>query len=71
MNTTVRKYRAKDLISDAIDRDSQDFSTANEWVCGGVEMNCALFPPEKLALTWINAHSAVQQAQQMMAQKKI
>lgn len=41
MNMTLRKYRAKNLISDAISRDSQDYSTANEWVSGRVEMNSA------------------------------
>lgn len=36
MNMTLRKYRAKNLISDAIKRDSQDYSAANEWDSGYV-----------------------------------
>lgn len=46
----VRWYGAQNLISDAVNSDSQVFFAANEWVCGAVEVNSALFPPEKLAL---------------------
>lgn len=51
MNVMLRKYRAKNLISDAIKRDSQDYFTANEWDSGCVEMISALFPSQQLALT--------------------
>lgn len=51
VNMRLRKYGAKNLISDAISRDSQDYSTANEWVSVRVDMNGALFPSGQLALT--------------------
>lgn len=46
---TVRWYGAQNLISDAVNSDSQVFFSANEWVCCAVEVRSALFPPEKLA----------------------
>ncbi len=48
-NGTIRQHRAENLIREAINRDSQSYSAANEWVSNGVEMNSALFPWEQLA----------------------
>lgn len=61
MNTTARKYRDENLISDALSRDIRHCHGANEWVCGGDAMNSALWPSEALALTWVNAQCAARQ----------
>lgn len=68
ISMTFRKCRAKNLINDAIKRDSPGHSAANKWDSGCDEMNSALFLSEQMVLTGCSPHTAVQRAQQIMVQ---